>query len=625
MSGKIKFCFGIASEYRSDCVNSELDAMYQTLKKFCAFLYANPKFSFFWSFSGVQLEYYAKKRPEFIALLSQLVNRKQSELLGGGYYEPMLPILLSVDRTGQIEEFTAFQRKIIGKRPTGIWMPKMWDSKIIDSLKSCGIEYVLLDSELLSAKKFSSFILENTGKTVYALPVFQNLVPVLPPAEYLQKITAQNQNAHDNGVAVVMFTHEQIKALLEQNWFQDFLALCEKKQNVELITPAQYFKESIRVQQTFIPPVMKNNTNIYEYVQKRSPIHLLYSKMIHVSALVNQCRGDKNKKHVAREKLWQAQAGIAYHSEQDFESILAVRKNAYHNLIMAEKLSREITSFYSSLINFDANSDGSNEYIYQFDSYNALITKKGGSVYELDIFKSALNYADTHIQSKFFPTEKSGAESSPPKHIFVDRLVDASSRNLTETAENDAFFANAYYAESFFNARRKEFRLTASALFGQEKQKVTLMKNYQASEHGLQVQYILKNESETPLKAFFVVESSLSIPFTSEKDVYLEVIADNQQHIKPGVIERFEKKNGVSTAVFTDTVENISFMFETNEEAGFIYAPVCFQKENAQIPYAVSGAFSWKIDLMPNMETEKIISLNIVTPPRQKRKTVSAD
>ena len=597
--------------------------MYQTLKKFCAFLYANPKFSFFWSFSGVQLEYYVKKRPEFIALLSQLVNRKQSELLGGGYYEPMLPILLSVDRTGQIEEFTTFQRKIIGKRPTGIWMPKMWDSKIIDSLKSCGIEYVLLDSELLNAKKFSPFILENTGKTVYALPVFQNLVPTLPPAEYLQKITAQIQNAHDSEVAVVMFAHEQIKMLLEQNWFQEFFVLCENKQNVELITPSQYFKESIRVQQTFIPPVMKNNTNIYEYVQKRSPIHLLYSKMIHVSALVNQCRGDKSKKHDAREKLWQAQAGIAYHSEQDFESIIAVRKNAYHNLIMAEKISREITSFYSALINFDANSDGSNEYIYQFDSYNALITKKGGSVYELDVFKSALNYADTHIESQFFPTEKSGADLSPPKHIFVDRLVDASSRNLTETTENDALFANAYYAESFFNARRKEFRLTVSVLFGKEKQKVTLMKNYLASEHGLQVQYILKNESETPLKAFFVVESSLSIPLVSGKDIYLEVVADNQ-HITPNVIERFEKKNGVSMTVFTDTVANISFMFETNEEAGFIYAPVCFKKDNAQIPYAVSGAFSWKIDLMPNMETEKIINLNIVTP-RQKRKTGAAD
>jgi hypothetical protein len=74
----------------------------------------------------------------------------------------------------------------------------------------------------------------------------------------------------------------------------------------------------------------------------------------------------------------------------------------------------------------------------------------------------------------------------------------------------------------------------------------------------------------------------------------------------------------VSYVVFTDVSNHISFIFDTNEDADFVYLPVFDIEHNLDIPYAVTGVFSWHVDLMPNMETEKIINLNIVTP-RQKR------
>jgi hypothetical protein len=75
----------------------------------------------------------------------------------------------------------------------------------------------------------------------------------------------------------------------------------------------------------------------------------------------------------------------------------------------------------------------------------------------------------------------------------------------------------------------------------------------------------------------------------------------------------------VSHAVFYDDRNQVSFIFETNEDAGFDYAPVRYSDGGAEIPYALAGFFWWKVDLMPNMETEKTINLNIVTPQRKRK------
>jgi hypothetical protein len=328
---------------------------------------------------------------------------------------------------------------------------------------------------------------------------------------------------------------------------------------------------------------------------------------------VNQCRGDKNKKYSAREKLMRAQSGIAYHTEQDFKTILAARKIAFGNLIQAEKIAREVTGFHGSIANFDADFDGANEYICQFETYNAFVTKKGGSVYELDVFKSCVNYADARVPGDFFIER----DSAPviPKNLFVDHIIEngASAASLG----NDSLFALARYAETSFSAKRREFKLIARENYGAQKQKISLMKNYLASEYGLQVQYIIKNESDSALAAALAVESSLSVPAASLFQV--ELIADNENQ-KIDAPSKFEKKRGVSHAFFSDEQHQILFIFEVNEDAGFYYAPVCYSDGGAQIPYAASCVFLWEINLQPNMETEKIINLNIVTS-RQKKKT----
>ena len=55
-------------------------------KPLVSFLYANPDFLFSFYFSGPEFEYIKKKNPEFLEILKKLVDRKQVELIGGGFY-----------------------------------------------------------------------------------------------------------------------------------------------------------------------------------------------------------------------------------------------------------------------------------------------------------------------------------------------------------------------------------------------------------------------------------------------------------------------------------------------------------------------------------------------------------
>ena len=101
--------------------NDLLDKNYQSVyKPLIKFLYSHPDFPFSFSFSGTQIQFLKKRKNELITSLREMVDRKQVEVLGGGYYDPVLPLLYPVDRNGQIDMLSSEIRQKVGKRPRGI-------------------------------------------------------------------------------------------------------------------------------------------------------------------------------------------------------------------------------------------------------------------------------------------------------------------------------------------------------------------------------------------------------------------------------------------------------------------------------------------------------------------------
>ena len=139
----ISVCFVFRIDSEGILNDREEEVQYQNhIKPILTFLYSNPNCSFSIAISGRKAEWLEKKHPEAIELISELVARKQVEIAGGGYYDPILPLLLPVDRVGQIEMMTTALRKLFGKKPRGAWLTSSaWDSSLITSLCTCGMDY----------------------------------------------------------------------------------------------------------------------------------------------------------------------------------------------------------------------------------------------------------------------------------------------------------------------------------------------------------------------------------------------------------------------------------------------------------------------------------------------------
>jgi 4-alpha-glucanotransferase len=163
-------------------------------------------------YTGPLLEWIGAKRPEYFDHLRRLVARNQVEMVGGGFYEPILVTIPPEDRHEQITRLADYVEKHFGARPRGAWLAeRVWEPQIPSSLASAGVEYTLVDdSHFLGAgfdleELFGYRLAEDLGHTVKVLPGLKMLRYVIPfhdvpeTIEFLKKSAA----AHPGGFAAM--------------------------------------------------------------------------------------------------------------------------------------------------------------------------------------------------------------------------------------------------------------------------------------------------------------------------------------------------------------------------------------------------------------------------------------
>ena len=75
-----------------------------------------------------------------------LVARDQVEILGGGYYEPVLASLPERDRVGQLRRMGDELEALFGRRPRGAWLAeRVWEPDLPTSLVAGGYDWTILD------------------------------------------------------------------------------------------------------------------------------------------------------------------------------------------------------------------------------------------------------------------------------------------------------------------------------------------------------------------------------------------------------------------------------------------------------------------------------------------------
>jgi alpha-amylase len=103
-------------------------------------------------YTGPLLQWMAANRPEAIAQIRGLVERGQVEIVGGGFYEPILVTMPDRDRHGQLIRMRDELEALVGSRPAGAWLAeRVWEPSLAYDLAAAGYEWTVLDDNHLRA------------------------------------------------------------------------------------------------------------------------------------------------------------------------------------------------------------------------------------------------------------------------------------------------------------------------------------------------------------------------------------------------------------------------------------------------------------------------------------------
>ena len=529
---------GVANSQPAGLSQSHYESVYQDcFRPFLSVLNEFPEIPVSLYYSGPLLEWMESRHPEAIMLLSELVKRKQVEMLGGGYYEPILPMIPNTDRVSHIEAMTTFIRKRFGRRPRGGWLGEMiWEPNQPVSLKNSGIEYTFLEDSYFKIagargdELYFPCLTEDQGKTIIVSPVDSDMAAYFlensaaDSFSYLKmrlKNMAKKDPLERNRMLSVFFNTEEWRKRDFGGWIREFFSLIQsEKENFSLELAESFTRTPYPLKKIYFPSLvpgkmLPDRKNIPKHETARNllsiypEINLVYSKLVYVSLLISQVRGDKSRKKTARQDLWKAQSSRLYWYPQDQgELFRPIRQEAYRILLSTEKTTRETGIFQPSIVLYDFDMKGTFDYLYQGAGVNVYIRKEGARMFELDYLPRPWNYQDTHCHWM----EPRGNRDSFIERFFTDQ------ENPRKTDGGGGFSLDRMLFDEVEVDREKmkvSFRLeTRIPDINGRKRPICLIKEYTFRKNGLNLLYEIRNLSDQELDFHF--SSELNFHFCSQ-------------------------------------------------------------------------------------------------------------
>ncbi len=158
--------------------------------------------------SGPLLEWLVENRPEYVARVRSMAEAGRVEILGGGFFEPILTMIPHRDRVGQIRRYSAYLEEHLGVRPRGVWIAeRVWEQHLVAALAEAGVEYTVLDDFHFQRTGLDDrdlrgyFLTEEDGKLLKVFPISERLRYLIPfqepheTYEYLKAVAAERPGA----------------------------------------------------------------------------------------------------------------------------------------------------------------------------------------------------------------------------------------------------------------------------------------------------------------------------------------------------------------------------------------------------------------------------------------------
>ena len=456
-------------------------------------LHEKPFFKFSFHISGFLLDWLCQNRPGYVELLKAMVKRGQVEIMGGGYYEPILSVIPPDDRSGQIQMMNEKIEELFGVRPRGIWLAeRVWDPTLPYYLKEAGVEYVVVDdyhfvkSGLKKDNLFGYYITEDLGREVKVFAGSERLrylIPFEPVERFEQYLREVDRNSGGARAAIFADDGEKFgiwpgtdRSVYEEGWIDNFLGKIEDSREwLVPVTFSEYIDKEEPLGRVYLTTTSymemgewalfadasgeygalrkeikswRDGERILRFFQggtwrnflaKYPEADWMHKRMIMVSEAVKEAKDKgKNNYRQARKHLYMAQCNDAYwHGVFGGLYLPHLRANVYENLVKARTLVDDTEEGEVVAKACDMDADTHQEVIMSTAELDLFFsTRRGGSLVEMDWKKGAANLTNTlsrwyeGYHKKLKKASSEGAEASKSIHDMVLTKEDGLERYL---------------------------------------------------------------------------------------------------------------------------------------------------------------------------------------------------
>lgn len=339
-------------------------------------------------YSGCLLDWLLENKRDFIERVARLAKRGQVEIMTGGYYEPILPVIPDADSLGQIAKLTSAVRREFGQSPAGMWLAeRVWEPQLPGTLARAGVEWTIVDDNHFHAvglnpdQLLGYYVTEDEGLPMKVFASSKDLRYSIPWHKVEDVIEYVRSLATEDGRRVVAMGDDGEKFGLwpgtfkhswEDGWVENFFTAIEENSSwLKTIPLGEYarFNEPLgrvylptasyhEMQEWSMPPASShefhekvkrleqdNRYDITRYMHagfwrcflaKYPEINHMHKKMLRVHGKVRRAIAE-TASDSALDELWKGQCNCPYwHGVFGGVYLYHIRQSVYRHLIAAE-------------------------------------------------------------------------------------------------------------------------------------------------------------------------------------------------------------------------------------------------------------------------------------------------
>jgi 4-alpha-glucanotransferase len=406
-------------------------------------------------YTGSLLDWLRLTHPDLLDRIRALAERGQVEVVGGGFYEPVLAVLPEVDRVGQVRALADAVRETFGTTPTGMWLAeRVWEPGLPHSLVEAGMQWTIVDDTHLLASGlgpddlYGYYLTEDDGRPIGVFPSLYSLrytVPWRSVQETIALLRGLAENAVEGQLPIAVMgddgekfgawptTYEHVWArgymdrlftALEENndWLltmplgeyrRDYPALgrvylptASYVEMSEWVLPApaaaqfETVRHAMEAEQPEVARWMRGGF-WRSFMTKYPEINRLHKRMLRTHTKVHAARALGGEGDGGLLELYRGQNNDAYwHGVFGGIYMNHMRAETTHRLLLAENAADAVLHagesdwFRYEIRDLDA--DGADELLLTGQHQNLLIDPaEGGMLQQWDIRRAAVNVLDT--------------------------------------------------------------------------------------------------------------------------------------------------------------------------------------------------------------------------------------